>query len=107
MPNGNGTSAPPRPGGPPGSKPPMKKSTKNWLIIGAVGAAGVVIWYVMRARSQASQSSTAQQDAGIDPSTGLPYSQEYGGYGVGGGGSPYMYGYYDPGTGAYISGTGS
>src|SRR5215831_150486 len=108
MANGNGgpvTS--PRPGGP-GVKPPMKKSTRNWIIIGAVGAAGVVIWYVMRARSQQSQTGTGT-DA-VDPTTGIPYSQEYagyGGYGVGGGGVPQQFGYYDPMTGAYISGTGA
>src|SRR5215831_14623294 len=103
MANGNGgpvTS--PRPGGP-GVKPPMKKSTRNWLIIEAVGAAGIVIWYIMRAKSQPSSS-------GVDPATGVPYSDEYsgyGGYGVAGGGIPQQFGYYDPNTGAYISGTGA
>jgi hypothetical protein len=84
----------------------MKKSTKNWMIIGAVGAAGVVIWYVMRARQQSS-STTSTTDPSIDPNTGLPYSQEYGGYGVAGGGVPNYGGYYDPGTGSFIGGTGA
>ena len=109
MANGNGApSAPPRPGQP-GGKPPMKKSTRNWLIIGSVGAAGIVIWYIMRAKSQQG-AGTAATDQSIDPATGIPYSQEYsgyGGYGVGGGGVPQQFGYYDPTTGAFISGTGS
>src|SRR5215472_675434 len=100
MANGNGGPPSPRPGGPPGVRPPMKKSTKNWLIIGGVGAAGIVIWYIMRARSQ---TGTGTTDPNIDPATGVPYSEEYGGYGVGGG--PYAFGYNDPGTGAYITGT--
>lgn len=83
----------------------MKKSTKNWMIIGAVGAAGIVIWYMMRAKSGA--STTASTDPNIDPATGLPFSQEYGGYGAGGGGVPQQFGYYDPQTGSYITGTGS
>src|SRR6516164_11250344 len=105
MANGNGGPvASPRPGGP-GAKPPMKKSTRNWLIIGTVGAGGIVIWYIMRAKKQQGQT-----DTNIDPATGIPYSQEYagyGGYGVGGGGIPQQFGYYDPATGAYISGTGA
>lgn len=105
--NGNGGPTPPRPGGP-GAKPPMKKSTKNWMIIGGVGAAGIVIWYMMRAKSGA---SAAGADPNIDPNTGIPYAQEsssgYGGYGIGGGGVPQQFGYYDPQTGQYITGTGS
>lgn len=108
MANGNGGPPPPRPGGPPGGKPPMKKSTRNWMLIGGVGAAGIVVWYIMRARSQA---STTSQDPSIDPTTGIPYAQEsssgYGGYGVGGAGVPQQFGYYDPQTGQYITGTGS
>ena len=109
MANGNGGPTPPRPGGP-GAKPPMKKSTKNWMIIGAVGAAGIVIWYVMRARSQANTSQTTADQSGIDPNTGIPYAEEYSqGYGVSGygGGVPSYYGYYDPTTGTYVGGTGS
>jgi hypothetical protein len=83
----------------------VKKSTRNWLIIGTIAAGGIVIWYVMRARSRA-----ATTDPNVDPATGIPYAEEmgaYGGYGVGGGGSPSMFGYYDPSTGAYITGSGS
>jgi len=104
MANGNGgpvTS--PRPGGP-GAKPPMKKSTRNWLLIGGIGAAGIAVWYIMRAKSQ--QSSTTAADQGIAPSTGIPYSEEYagyGGYGVAGGGVPQQFGYFDPTTGQYIT----
>jgi hypothetical protein len=84
----------------------MKKSTKNWVILGAVGAAGIAIWYIMRARSQSGSSQ------GVDPTTGIPYAQEtsagYGGYGVAGGGNvPSQFGYFDPTTGQYITGTGS
>jgi hypothetical protein len=111
MANGNGGPPPPRPGGP-GAKPPMKKTTRNWLLIGGIGAAGIVIWYVMRAKSQASQQASATDQSGVDPATGIPYAEEdqtYGGYGAGGYGAytPSQFGYYDPTTGAYISGTGS
>jgi hypothetical protein len=97
-------------GGPPtrpGMKKPMKKSTKTWLIVGLVGAAGITIYFVMRAR-QNSASATSATDPNIDPSTGIPYSQEYGGYGASGlGGTPSLYGYYDPNTGQFITGVGS
>lgn len=97
----------PRPGQP-GQKPPMKKTTRNWLIIGAVGAAGILIWYVMKNRSQQSQAGQTAQDMaaqGIDPNTGIPYSQEMGGGFAGG--TPSLYGYTDPTTGAFISGVGA
>lgn len=97
---GNGGPPSPRPGGP-GVKPPMKKGTKNWLIIGGVGAAGIVIWYIMKNRSA--------QAAGTDPTATDPYAtDQYGGYGVSGYGSnvPSQFGYYDPTTGAYITGSG-
>lgn len=102
---------PPRPGGPtgPGAGNPMKKSTKNWLIIGGVGAAGLVIWYVMKSRSASNQQAASAGDLasqGIDPNTGIPYSQEYGGYGAMGT-TPSLYGYVDPTTGAFISGAGA
>ena len=102
--NGNG-GGPPRPG----AKPPMKKSTRNWLIIGGLAAAGGVIWYVMKSRSASNQQSASAADMaaqGIDPSTGVPYAQEYGGYGVAGT-SPSLYGYTDPTTGQFISGVGA
>lgn len=98
----DGSVPPPRNGGPPGAKPPMKKSTRNWLLIGGLGAAAVVIYMVMRARSNAATST----DPNVDPATGVPYSQEYGGYGAQGV-SPSLYGYVDPTTGAFISGAGA
>ena len=85
----------------------MKKSTRNWLLIGALGAAGVVIWYVMYSRAKG--STTAASSDAIDPNTGIPYSQEYGsmgGYGPSGV-TPSLYGYTDPTTGAFISGVGA
>ena len=96
---GNGGPPSPRPGGP-GMKPPMSKKTKNWLIIGGVGAAGIVIWYIMRNRSQAAT------DPSLDPNAAA--ADAYGGYGVSGYGSniPSQFGYYDPTTGAYITGSG-
>jgi hypothetical protein len=82
----------------------MKKSTRNWLLIGGLGAAAIVIYMVMRARSNA-----ATGDSTIDPATGIPYSQEQGGYGGYGaqGVTPSLYGYVDPTTGAFISGAGA
>lgn len=97
---GNGGPPSPRPGGP-GMKPPMSKKTRNWLIIGGVGAAGIVIWYIMRNKSQA-----AATDPTLDPNAAA--ADAYGGYGVSGYGSniPSQFGYYDPTTGAYITGSG-
>lgn len=100
----DGSVPPPRNGGPPGAKPPMKKSTRNWLLIGGLGAAAIVIYMVMRARSNAATTGTT--DPNIDPATGVPYSQEYGGYGATGV-TPSLYGYVDPTTGAFISGAGA
>jgi hypothetical protein len=78
----------------------MNKKTKNWLIIGGVGAAGIVVWYIMRNRSQAASTT--------DPTTDPNAADAYGGYGVSGYGSniPSQFGYYDPTTGAYITGSG-
>jgi|SRR5215467_143824 len=96
--DGNGGS------GPPGIKRPMKKSTRNWLIIGAVAVGGVVIWWATRSRS--AQQTAGSTDGAIDPSTGIPYSQEYSGFGAQGT-TPSLYGYVDPSTGAFISGVGA
>lgn len=85
----------------------MKSSTRNWIIIGAVGAAGLVAWYIIKGRGS-KQSSTDLASQGIDPATGVPFAQEYGGYGAAGGaGTPSLYGYYDPNTGQFISGAGA
>lgn len=91
---------------PPGGHKKMKKSTMYWLIGG--GAIGLILVY--HYMSKQSSSSTNQQatdlaSQGIDPNTGIPYSQEYGG-GLGAyGATPSMYGYYDPTSGSFISGT--
>src|SRR5215831_14848067 len=100
MANGNG--APP--GGPP--KRPMKKSTRNWLLIGTLAAGGLVVIFIMRSRQAAAGGAGAPE--GIDPNTGVPYAQEYAGglaspYGT----TPSLYGYDDPSTGSFISGVGS
>lgn len=97
-------------GNPPGGpKRKMKKSTTYWLIGG--GVIGLIAVYYYMSRQSSSSSNSAQQTAdlasqGIDPNTGIPYSQEYGS-GLGGayGTTPSMYGYYDPTSGQYISGT--
>jgi hypothetical protein len=76
----------------------MKKSTRNWLIVGGLGAAAIVIYMVMRARSSAASGSN------IDPNTGQPYDLTgQGTYGT----TPSLYGYVDPTTGAFISGAGA
>jgi hypothetical protein len=98
--NGNGV-PPPRPGASGQAGPGMKKSTRNWLLIGGLGAAAIVIYMVMRARSNAAT------DPSVDPATGVPFAQEqYGGYGASGV-TPSLYGYVDPTTGAFISGAGA
>jgi hypothetical protein len=84
----------------------MKKSTRNWLIIGIIGGGAIVVYYVMRSRSAAAAGSTAA-DQGIDPNTGIPYSQESSGLNSPYGTTPSLYGYTDPSTGAFISGVGS
>lgn len=97
---GNGV-PPPRPGAQGAGGTPMKKSTRNWLLIGGLGAAAIVIYMVMRARSNAAN------DPSIDPATGVPYSQETSGLGGASGVTPSLYGYIDPTTGAFISGAGA
>jgi hypothetical protein len=99
--NGNGA-----PGAPPQTQPPMKKSTRNWLLIGGLGLAGFAVYYAMRSKSSSSASAADLAAQGIDPTTNMPYSQEYGGYGTAGV-SPSLYGYVDPSTGAFISGAGA
>jgi hypothetical protein len=103
MANGNG--GPP----PPGAKPPMKKSTRNWLIIGTLAAGGLVVLYIMKSRASVSAATAGANTAdqgGVDPATGVPYSEEYGYQGAYGT-TPSVYGYVDPSTGAYITGTGA
>lgn len=87
----------------------MKKSTRNWILIGTVGAAGLLIWYIMKGKSSSGMTADQMAAAGIDPTTGVPYSEEYAGYGGYGasGVVPSLYGYIDPTTGAFISGAGA
>jgi hypothetical protein len=90
------------------SKPPMKKSTRNWLIVGILGGGVVVVYYVMRARSTAAATGTGTAtDNSIDPATGIPYAEEDSGYSGAYGTTPSLYGYTDPSTGAFISGVGA
>ena len=81
-----------------GPKPKMKKST-IWILVGggAVGLLGILYFY----KKNSSSSSTASQDAlaqqGIDPSTGIPYAEEYGSGLAGASGlTPSLYGYTGP-----------
>lgn len=54
----------------------------KWWIIGGIGTAGIVYIYFRHSAAAASTPSTtdttATDDSGIDPSTGIPYSEEYG-----------------------------
>jgi hypothetical protein len=87
-------------------KPGMKKGTKTWLLIGGLGVGGVVIWYVVKNRSSSSSTNAATAaDSGIDPTTGIPYADEYDTGGASN--SPSLAGYVDPSTGAYITGAGA
>lgn len=84
------------------------KNTKTWFIIGGIGVA-VIVFY-MWSMKKSSGSSSQSTDPNIDPATGVPYSAEYstgGGYSNPYGASSSLSGYYDPGTGAFISGSGS
>ena len=74
----------------------MKKSTRNWLIIGGLGAAAVAIWWIMRPKPAADQTAT--------DGTQFPGDTGYSGaYGT----TPSLYGYTDPSTGAFITGVGA
>lgn len=75
---------------------PVKGVKKKWWIIGGTGAALVTVWYVRKqnAAATATAADTSTVDPNIDPSTGIPYSQEYyedgtdtGSYGYGSSGS--------------------
>lgn len=72
-----------------------------------VGILGYAYWNRRMSSSAATPATTL--DAGIDPTTGLPYADEFGYMQQGGGGAPQQgatgAGYYDPVTGQFI-GTG-
>jgi hypothetical protein len=85
-------------------KPGMKKNTKTWLLIGALGVGGVIVWYVVKSKGSSS-STAATTDPSIDPSTGIPYAEEYAQGAMGT--TPSLYGYTDPSTGQYITGVGA
>jgi hypothetical protein len=86
-------------------KPGMKKSTKTWLLIGGLAVGGVVVWYVVKSRSGSSSTNAAATDPSVDPSTGIPYAEEYAQGAMGT--TPSLYGYTDPSTGQYITGVGA
>ncbi|MBO0800223.1 MAG: hypothetical protein J2P31_15490, partial [Blastocatellia bacterium] len=81
----------------------------KWGIYGAVGIGVIFIGYRWYSSKQAAATSTtagtATTDPTIDPSTGVPYSEEYGygsDYGTAGFGAAGAYpgslAYYDPTT---------
>jgi hypothetical protein len=96
----------------------MSKKTLTF-VLGGSAALVVFLWFRHRKNASASSSATSgttPTDASaastdpnaIDPTTGVPYSQEYGSTGVDPNtGLPYSQtpagGYYDPNTGAYVS----
>jgi PASTA domain len=95
------------------SKPKMNNKKKYTLFaVGGIGGLGLVLWYRKHSASSSSSTDTSgtdtsTADSGIDPSTGIPYADEYGGdtgaYGV----TPGAEGTYDPLTGQYIPGYGT
>jgi hypothetical protein len=80
------------------------KRVKWQYWVGGIGGAGIV-YYLYKRRKTATATSatdTGATDPNIDPSTGIPYSQESG-YSPVSGTSPSLYSYYDPATGALIN----
>ena len=88
-----------------GPKKKMNKKTTMLLVAGG-GVALIALIYVYRKQSASNASTAATTDPSIDPATGVPYSQE-GGYSSPYGTTPSLYGYTDPSTGAFITGTGA
>lgn len=83
------------------------KHVKWQYWVGGIGGAGIV--YYLYKRNKANAASTAATDTtgattdpNIDPSTGIPYSQESG-YSSAYGTTPSLYSYYDPATGQLIN----
>lgn len=98
------------------AKPPAPKgklfSGKNkWYLIGGLGGAVVIYFYVKRNNAASTATSTTADTTSTDSSdydTGSYYDDsDYGDYSAASGVSPSLYGYYDPSTGAYITGTGT
>ena len=58
----------------------------KWWLIGGLAVIAILVFYFVRKSNSnaASQGSGASTQPGIDPATGVPYSQEYAGYGMGG-----------------------
>src|SRR5215469_16803858 len=80
-----------------------KRLSKNKKIglfaIGGLGGLAIIIWYRRHAASNANTAGTTTDTSGIDPNTGVPYADEYGGVGT----TPGYLGSYDPSTGTYVS----
>jgi hypothetical protein len=71
-----------------------KKGTLDkykWWLIGGLAVIAVLVFYFVNKSKQASATGTSSAAAsGIDPTTGVPYSQEYANaYGAGMGMNPY------------------
>lgn len=50
----------------------------KWYIVGALAVIAVLVFYFTRNNSSNSSSAAGTSQAGIDPSTGIPYASEYG-----------------------------
>ncbi|MGI0135327.1 MAG: hypothetical protein ACREBW_10270 [Candidatus Micrarchaeaceae archaeon] len=83
----------------------MNKKTTMLLVAGG-GVALIALIYIYKKQS-AANASTAATNPGIDPATGIPYADEQGAYSSPYGTTPSLYGYTDPSTGAFITGTGA
>jgi len=97
-----------------GSSPKPKMSSKKKVVLFAVGGSagllGILYWRSHSAASSAAStdtSGTSATDSGIDPATGIPYADEYGGDTGAYGTTPGAEGTYDPLTGQYIPGLGT
>lgn len=76
---------------------PKKKAGREKLIVGGTLVLVILTYLILRRQSASSASSGVP--AGVDPNTGIPYAQEYGGMGYSGGttaGSPATAGYLNP-----------
>jgi len=92
-------------------KPKMSRNKKIGLFAvgGLIGLGGILWWRSHNASSAATSADTSgtdTADSGIDPATGIPYADEYGGTGAYGT-TPGELGTYDPITGTYVPGYGT